>query len=130
MSHSLRSLDTKPISFSAPENEQLNPIGIIESERSAVLLSELCPDLIWLAYSYNSNLTIEKFEPLQGHKITLYPRSDPNQEYYLSFLELADQVKRAYKSIDISVSSFLENNASDNQKIRNVDLLEFMCETN
>jgi hypothetical protein len=115
-------------SFSVPENEQPKPIGIVESERSAVLLSELCPDLLWLAYSYSSNLTIEKFEPLQGHKITFYPRTDPNQEYYLSFLELADQVKRAFKTIDISVSRFLEDNATDAQKQRNIDLLEFMLE--
>ena len=105
-------------------------IGIVESERSAVILSEVCPDLLWLAYSYPTNCTIDNFEPLQGRKITLYPRTDPNQDYYLSFLELSDQVKRAYKSIDISVSRFLEDNASDDQKSRNVDLLEFMCETN
>ena len=105
------------------------PIGIVESESSAVILSELCPDLIWLAYSYGTNCLIDNFEPLQGRKITLYPRTDPSQEYYLSFLELSDQVKRAYKDIDISVSRFLEDNASDDQKARNIDLLEFMLES-
>ena len=109
-------------------NEQPKPIGIVESERSAVLLSELCPDLLWMAYSYGSNCTVDKFEPLQGRKITFYPRTEPNKEYYFSFLELADQIKRAYKTIDISVSSFLENNATDDQKQRNIDLLEFMLE--
>ena len=104
------------------------PIGIVESERTAVLLSELQPKLLWLAYVYPINMTIEKFEPLQGRKITLYPRTDPSQEYYVSFLELADQVKRAYQSIDISVSRFLEDNATDDQKQRNIDLLEFMLE--
>ena len=103
-------------------------IGIVESERSAVLLSELCPDLLWLAYSYPINMTIEKFEPLQGRKITLYPRTDPNMESYISFLELADQVHRTYRTIDITVSHFLEDNATDDQKQRNIDLLEFMLE--
>ena len=112
----------------AEEMNSLKPIGIVESERSAVLLSELCPELLWLAYSYGTNCTIDKFEPLQGRKITFYPRTEPNKEYYFSFLELADQIKRAYKTIDISVSSFLENNATDDQKQRNIDLLEFMLE--
>ena len=114
-------------SFSAPENEQPAPIGIVESERSAVILSELCPDLLWLAYSYSSNCTVDKFEPLQDHKITFYPRTDPNQECYLSFLELADQVKRTY-NIEINVSSFLEDHASNDQKAREIDLLDFMLE--
>ena len=104
------------------------PIGIVESERSAVILSEVCPKLLWLAYSYGTNCLIDNFDPLQGRKITLYPRTDPSQEYYLSFLELSDQVKRANKSIDISVSRFLEDNATDAQKQRNIDLLEFMLE--
>ena len=113
-------------------NEKMNrlmPIGIVESERSAVLLSELCPELLWLAYSYGTNCTVDKFEPLQGHKITIYPRTDPDQEYYYSFLDLADQVKRTYRDIDISVSRFLEDNASEDQKARNIDLLEFMLES-
>ena len=104
------------------------PIGLVESERSAVLLSELCPELLWLAYSYTTNCTIDNFEPLQGRKITLYPRTDPSKDYYVSFLELADQVKCAYKSIDISVSRFLEDNTTDAQKQRDIDLLEFMLE--
>ena len=109
-------------------NDQM-PLGIVESERSAVVLSELCPELLWLAYSYGTNCTVDKFEPLQGHKITIYPRTDPNQEYYYSFLDLADQVKRTYRDIDISVSRFLEDNASEDQKARNIDLLEFMLES-
>ena len=104
------------------------PIGIVESERSAVLLSELCPELIWLAYIYGCNLNVNSFEPLQGRKITLFPRTDSVRETYLSFLELADQVKRCYKDIDISVSRFLEDNANDDQKRREIDLLQYLLE--
>ena len=109
------------------ESEQ-KPIGIVESERSAVLLSELCPELIWLAYIYGCNLNVNSFEPLQGRKITLFPRTDSVKETYLSFLELADQVKRCYKDIDISVSRFLEDNANDDQKRREIDLLQYLLE--
>ncbi len=104
------------------------PIGIVESARSAVLLSELCPELIWLAYIYGCNLNVNSFEPLQGRKITLFPRTDSVKETYCSFLELADQVKRCYKDIDISVSRFLEDNANDDQKRREIDLLQYLLE--
>ena len=107
---------------------RIMPIGIVESERSAVLLSELCPDLLWLAYIYGSNLNVSNFESLQGRKITLFPRTDSVKETYLSFLELTDQVKRCYKDIDISVSRFLEDNANDDQKRREIDLLQYLLE--
>ena len=102
------------------------PIGIVESERSAVILSELQPKLIWLAYVYAANCTIEQFAPLQGYKVTLYPRTDPCQEIYVSFLELADQIRHVYRDIDITVSAFLEDHASESQKSRHIDLVDFL----
>ena len=105
------------------------PIGIVESARSAVILSELCPHLLWLAYIYTSNLTIDKFEPLQGRKITIFPRADPYMDHYIFFLELADQLKRRYPAFDITVSTFLEDHATDDQKQRNIDILDFMLKT-
>lgn len=103
------------------------PIGIVQSERSAVLLSELCPDLMWMANSYPSNLMINVLEPLQGHKVTLYPLADPYMDNYLYCLDLVDRARKLYH-LDISVSRFLEDNATDAQKQRNIDLLEFMLE--
>lgn len=105
------------------------PIGIVESERSAVILSEVQPKLIWLAYVYAANCTIEQFAPLQGYKVTLYPRTDPCQEIYVSFLELADQIRRVYRDIDITVSSFLEDHASESQKSHHIDLVDFLFPT-
>ena len=103
--------------------ERMMPLGIIESERSAVILSEACPDLLWLAYAYPANLTVDQFAPLQGRTVTLFPRADPDE--YLAALELADQVRRAYP-IDISVSALLEDHATDSQKSRNIDLVDFL----
>ena len=103
------------------------PIGIVESERSAVILSEAQPQLLWLAYIYPANLTVNQFEPLQGRKVTLYPRADRNQTYYWAALELADQVKRVY-DIDISVSSFLDDTTTPAQQSANIDLVDYLFE--
>lgn len=105
------------------------PIGIVESERTAVLLSELRPELLWLAYVYGANCTVDQFEPLQGRKITFFPRTDPDKEMELSFLELADQLKRLYRHIDVNVSHFLEDHASPDQKARHIDLIDFLFES-
>ena len=105
------------------------PIGIVESECSAVILSELQPKLTWLAYVYTANCTIEQFAPLQGYKVTLFPRTDPWQDTYVSFLELIDQVKHVYRDIDITVSAFLEDHASESQKSHHIDLVDFLFHT-
>ena len=101
-------------------------IGLVESERSAVLLSEVYPELTWLAYMYACNLTIDNFEPLQKRKITIYPRVDTCMDDYMAALEFSDQVKRAYKNIDISVSTFLEDHATGVQKTRHIDLADYL----
>ena len=112
--------------FGLHQISEEGPIGIVESERSAVLLSELCPELLWLAYSYGANCTVDKFEPLQNRKVTIFPRASPDNAEYYAFLELADQIKRTYKSIDISVSSFLDTHTTPSQKSHNIDLVDFL----
>ena len=49
-------------------------------------------------------------------------------EIYLSFLDFTDTVRRVYPSIDISVENILEENATEEQKQRNIDLVDFLFE--
>ena len=101
------------------------PVGIVESEKTAVILSEVYPQTLWLAYAYPLNLTVDLFEPLQGHTVTLFPRTDPNQDNYYAALEFADQVHRRYH-LDFRVSSLLEDNATPAQKSAEIDLADFL----
>jgi len=103
-------------------------VAIVESERSAVVLSELFPECIWMAYSYPSNFTVDKLAPLQGSVVSIYPHTDPTGCTYVSFLELADQARRLY-DIDLSVVSLLEEHASEEQKERCIDILDFITES-
>ena len=104
---------------------EVGGIGIIESERSAVILSEVFPNLIWLATAYPANATVDQFEPLQGHKVTLFPRTDDTMSTYLSWVELADQAKGLYH-LDITVDDTLEKHATPEQKARCIDLVDFI----
>lgn len=103
----------------------LEPIAIVESERTAVVMSELYPQTIWLATVYPANFTIDQLAPLQSCKVTLFPRTDPVMDHYVAWLEIADQARRLYH-LDISVSSLLEDHATVAQKSRCIDLLEFL----
>ena len=104
------------------------PICVVECESSAVVLSELFPDSIWMAYCTVPHLDIELFEPLQGRTVTIYPCTDPCMSNILFFEELCDSVRKHY-DITLSVDRTLEDYATDAQKSRHIDLLDFLLDS-
>lgn len=100
-------------------------VCIVESEPSAVILSELYPQSLWMAHVSPVFFTIDLLEPLQGHHVTLFPRTDAEMDNYLFCCELADQARRAYH-LDITVSTFLEDHATAEQKAAKIDLVDFL----
>ena len=100
-------------------------VCIVESELSAVVLSEVIPECIWLATMYPMNLNVTSFEPLQGRCVMLYPRTDPVGDHYLAWLELADQARRLY-DIQVGVNDLLEEKATPEQKEHHIDLVDFL----
>ena len=100
-------------------------VCVVESEVSAVILSELFPESLWMAYATPTHFTPELFAPLQGYSVIIYPHTDPVGDYYLASLELANQVRRLY-NLDITVDSTLEDYASSSQKSREIDLIDFL----
>lgn len=104
------------------------PICVVESEQSTVVLSELFPECIWMAYATTLHLTTDLFAPLEGHNVIIYPRTDLTLSTFLFFEELADVVMRQY-DIHISVDDTLERHATPDQKDRCIDILDFILES-
>ena len=105
----------------------VTPISIVESESSAIVLSALFPETIWLAYATTSHLLPDLFAPLEGQTVTIYPRTDPTQSTFLFFEELVDQTLRLY-DLDLHVDTTLEDHATEDQKERCIDILDFIKE--
>ena len=105
--------------------EQRAVAAVVERERTAVIMSELFPQYVWLASGYPSNLTPGNLEALQGCSVILFPRTDPTMTTYCSCLELADVVQREY-GLHITVSSLLEDHATPEQKAAQIDLLDYL----
>ena len=103
-------------------------IGIVDSEQSAVLLSEILPETLWLSFPDMSGITADLLEPLQDQVITIYPRADPTMTNYLFFQDFADLVRSTYPSITLNVNSTLEDRTTESQKSRYIDLLDFILE--
>ena len=108
-------------------DQSASKICLIQSERSAVILSEIYPEYIWLAWVYDANLTIDKLEPLSGHRVVLYPRASEAKEDFTFCSEIASQARHLY-NLDITVNNILEHQASPEQKARRIDLFEYISE--
>ena len=109
----------------SPLSPQPSNISVVERMKSAVVLSELYPESLWLATGYPMNLTPEVLKPLDGRRVVLFPPTDESQDTYFAWLEVADQARRLYH-LDISVSSILKDHCSPAQKHRCIDLLDFL----
>lgn len=105
------------------------PVGIVESEASAVILSEIFPESIWLAYVYTANLTPQLMQPLQGRNVTIYPRTDPTMSNYVFFLDYTMLVRKHY-DINLRIDSTLEYNATKEQKEQCIDIVDFILKSN
>ena len=102
-------------------------ISIVEREETAVVMSELFPESIWMAYATTAHLVPELFAPLEGRVVTIYPRTDPTMSTYLFFLDYVDLVCKSY-DIEIQVDRTLEDHATEDQKQRCIDVLDFIKE--
>ena len=112
-------------------NCQLTTVCIVEAEKSAVILSELYPQYIWLAAGGMNELQPYKFQPLKHYKVILFPDTDPHLTAYTNWYNAAQQVMRSFfwpRDNPIYVSDFLERCASAEQKARKIDLVDFLAE--
>lgn len=120
------------ISFKSSESS-LPSIAIVESEKSAFILSELYPQHIWLASGGLGEVQLDKFHPLRRHKVVMFPDTDPDGIAYRKWSIAAEKVMRAAfweDSAPIRVSPLLELHATDDQKQRKIDLVDFIFELN
>lgn len=107
-------------------------IAIVEAEKTAVIMSEIYPQYIWLAAGGLTQLQIDKFRPLRGRKLILCPDTDPTGEAYKLWYETSQTVQQQLfweDSPPIYVSNLLERKASEDQKQRKIDLVDYYFES-
>ncbi len=110
---------------------QPSNIAIVEAEKTAFILSELYPEYIWLASGGLSEVQPEKFRPLRGHRVVMFPDTDPNGIAFRCWNNAAREVMRSVfweDSPPIRVSPLLELKATAAQKQRKIDILDFLFE--
>ena len=121
------------ISFiSAGQNQSAGPkkIAIVESEKTAVILSELFPDFLWLSCGGLQMFKPELLAPLVHHKVIIFPDTDETGEAYKAWLTVLLQAQRQYPfKYPLRISNLLELHATPDQKQRKIDLADYLFES-
>ena len=106
-------------------------VCLVEAEKSAIILSELYPQYIWLAAGGLFELQLSKFYALMRFKVILIPDTDPDGKAYTLWYETAQKVSKSFlwpRHNPIHVSDFLERHATPDQKRRKIDLVDYILE--
>ena len=99
-------------------------IGIVESEKTAILASVFLPQFIWLAtggkngvkmYDYNS------VNQLKGRKVVLFPDLGAFEQWSIK----AEEIRRLV-NCSVSVSDLLERIATPEQKESGLDIADYL----
>ena len=122
-------IDNPKCLFGLHLNKQgIKGIAIVESEKSAIILSELFPDYTWLASGGKTMLNASLFAPLGDQRIILFPDTDETGETYNLWCTIAQEATKLYKS-RIHVSPILEKRATPAQKSSKIDIVDFLFPT-
>ena len=130
----LKNLGTLPQDFNLQQcffGEHLltmNPtatVAIVESCKSAVIASIIMPNFVWLSAGNLNGLSIDKCKVLQGRNVVLYPDLSKNKIAFDKWSDRATEIQKLY-NCKISVSTLLECNATDVQRVAGLDVADFI----
>ena len=104
-------------------------IAIVESEKTAVIMSEIIPEFIWLSCGGLQMFKPELLSPLTDHKVILFPDTDESGEAFTTWTQIAQQANKLYPfKHPLRISNLLESAASLDQKQRKIDIVDFLFE--
>lgn len=100
-------------------------IGLVESEKSAILCALVFPNYVWVSCGGISQLEAGgKHEVLKGRKVIMFPDTDPNGEAFAKWKSKADEWNR--QGFDVTVSDILEQEATDEEKANKIDIADWL----
>ncbi|MEQ3501154.1 DUF6371 domain-containing protein [Tenacibaculum sp. SSH1-16] len=100
------------------QNKNL-PIGIVESEKTAIIASVYIDQFIWLACGSVNNLNYENTKALKGRNVVLFPD--------LNCFDLwSKKIKHLFPLANYRVSDVLEKNSSIEEKKSGYDLADYL----
>ena len=100
-------------------------VAIVESDKTAVIMSHFLPQYIWISTSGKEGLNEEKFKVLKGRSVILFPdlsKPDAKESCFEFWFKKANEFK---KIATISVSDYLERISIEKQKLEGWDIADY-----
>ena len=101
---------------------------MVEAEKTAVIMSEVKPEYVWLATGGKTELNVAKLRPLEGRRIILFPDTDADGQTYRDWYDVAEAASDVFGH-PVTVSSLLEQRATPAQKAAKIDLLDLLFQS-
>ena len=99
--------------------------AVVESEKTAVIMSEVKPEYVWLATGGKTELNVAKLKPLAGRRVILFPDTDETGDTYREWYEVAQAATDGFGH-PVTVSSLLEQHATAAQKAAKIDIVDML----
>jgi hypothetical protein len=110
----------------------LKNIGIVESEKTAIISSLIFPDMIWLASGGKNGLDPYKFESLRNRTVFLFPdltKQGDKVNCFELWSKDVDRIKGIIPGL-FEVSDYFESRATDQEKELSLDLADYILLNN
>lgn len=94
-------------------------VGIVESEKTAMIMAASIPKLTWLATGGAEGISENKVKVLSGRKVILFPDASTDSRIYQKWNQKA-------KEFGFDISNYLEKHSNEKQKLQGVDVADFI----
>ena len=101
-------------------------IGIVESEKSAVVCSLCLPDVLWMATGSMVNVQTERMMAVKEHRVILFPDTDPESLAFNKWEQRACELNRL--GWHVQISDYLEKIATPEQRKMKIDIADLLIE--
>ncbi len=99
------------------------PIAIVESEKTACIMSVKFPKYCWLATGGSNNISDNLFTSIKNRKIILFPDLSSENQIYEKWNKKAQSLKKF--GFDISVSNLLEKIGTESDRNKGLDIADY-----
>lgn len=100
------------------KDRRFDVVGLVESEKTALIASICLPSLVWVAVGGATNFNEQRLKPLKGRKVLVYADLDKAEEWEQRAKELRG------KGYDIELADVLEQLATDKDRADKCDIAD------
>ena len=101
-------------------------IGIVESEKSAVICSLCIPNLLWMATGSKGNLQEERLSAIKDRNSILFPDTDKDGGAYRQWMNRSKELNA--NGWHLQVSDYLERVATIEQRVAKIDIADLLID--